>query len=147
MTDITNYRTDELTALFMCLFDEQSAPIMDPDDCTKLSVQPIYKLAVGLDTESTTITHQETYGKKKQKSVTMVDHCFCYTYQIAVGTEHYAIYRLPEQLFTFLDTLIDTLHYLNMGADYPAKCIIWVANLSHEFSFIKYKLFQMHVCI
>ncbi|MBO5811025.1 MAG: hypothetical protein J6R32_09395 [Bacteroidales bacterium] len=146
MTDITNYRTDELTALFMCLFDEQSSPIMDPDDCTKLSVQPIYKLAVGLDTESTTITHQETYGKKKQKSVTIVDHCFCYTYQIAVGTEHYAIYRLPEQLFTFLDTLIDTLHYLNMGADYPAKCIIWVANLSHEFSFIKYKLFQMLEC-
>ena len=146
MTDITNYRTDELTALFMCVFDEASAPAMDPDDNSKLSVQPIYKTGIGLDTESTTITHQEVYGKKKKKKVTLVDHCFCYTYQLAVGTQYYAVYRLPQQLFTFLDTLIDTLNYLNMGCDYPAKCIIWVANLGHEFSFIKYKIMQLLEC-
>lgn len=146
MTDITNYRQDELTALFMCVFNECSAPGMDPDDPVRLAAQPIYKTAIGLDTESTTITHKDYYGKDKSKYVTMVDHCFCYTYQIAVGTEYYAVYRLPSQLFDFLDTLLDTLKYLNMGQNYPAKCLIWVANLSHEFSFIKYKLFQLLEC-
>lgn len=142
MTDITKYREDELTALFMCEFNEMSKALRDPID-NSLIAQPIYKTCIGLDTESTTISHDtEVKVKGKYRKMTVVDHCFCYTYQVSVGTQHYAIYRTIDELLNFFDVLIDTLEYLQIGNEHRAKCLVWVANLSHEFSFIKYKLFD-----
>ena len=146
MTDITNFRNDELTALFMLEFREMSAALHDPET-GDLIAQPIYKTCIGLDTESTTISHQtDVKVKGKYRKMTVVDHCFCYTYQVSVGTQNYAIYRTVEELLNFLDILIDTLEYLQIGNETRAKCLIWVANLSHEFSFIKYKLFERLQC-
>lgn len=144
VTDFTNFRPDELTALFMCELSERSAPLISEEG--KVQAQPIFKTAIGLDTESTTLSHVEEIGKKKKRKITVVDHCFCYTYQVAVGRNFYAIYRNVDDLLAFFDAAIDTINYLNMGEETPAKCIIWVANLSHEFSFIKYKLLHAMEC-
>lgn len=144
MTDFTSFTTDEITAMIMCEFTTRSAPLINNEG--SVQAQPIFRTGIGLDTESTTISHKETVGKYKRKTLTVVDHCWCYTYQVAVGRNFYAIYRDIEDLFNFFDVAIDTINYLNIGEDVPAKALIWVANLSHEFSFIKYRLLHRIEC-
>lgn len=140
-TDVTSWNDDELTALFMMIFTDTTQPLINEDG--KITAEPIYKTGIGFDTESTTISHYETKGKRKQF---VVDHCFCYMYQIAFGENYYALYRNFNKILHVFDILIDTLNYLNVGQAAPAKVLIWVANLSHEFSFIKYKIMQHMEC-
>lgn len=137
MIDVTNYTNDELTALFMMIFNDTTTALTEDE---KIIAAPIFKTGVGLDTESTTISHTDEKGNF------VVDHCFCYTYQVAYGTEHYAIYRNVNELLNSFDILIDTIKYLNMYSETPAKVLIWVANLSHELSFIKYKIMHHMEC-
>lgn len=139
LTDITNLKKSDLIILLNELIQDTTAPIYSPDNPEKVIARPIYTTGIGLDTESTTITH---YDEKTKK--TIVDKCFCYTYQISVGEHHYAIYRTPEQLLMFIACLNSLLESRNRkhaeyGEPIP-ECIIWVANLSHEWSFLKYRL-------
>ena len=142
MTDFTNYDFISLQKMLSGQLVETTAPIYSPDDPEKIVAKPIYKTGIGFDTESTTITHKVKDKNGKQKTV--VDYCFLYTYQIAVGTEYYAIYRTYKQFETFITVLNSVLkqkckNEINNGRP-PAKCLIWVANLAHEWSFIKYRI-------
>ena len=138
MFDITNYTNDELTALFMLIFNDATKPMFNENG--KLTAPPVFKTGVGLDTESTTISHYDEKGNF------VVDHCFCYTYQISFGVDYYAIYRNINELLNAFDVLIDTIKYINMNNETPARVIVWVANLSHELSFIKYKIMGRLEC-
>lgn len=135
MIDFTNYDKCQLEGLLLLLLDETTTAIRDGD---KTIVDPVFKTGIGFDTESTTI-----YANDTRKTV---KDCFCYSYQVAVGENHYAIYRTLEQFIDFLKILVDVVKYKNMGAESPAKCYIWVANLSHEWSFVKYKIFDEFEC-
>lgn len=140
MTDISNYNKYELEGLLLLLLDETTTPVIEEkDDGTiKTVVEPVFKTGIGFDTESTTIYTDDT-----QKTV---KDCFCYTYQIAIGAEHYAIYRTMEQFIEFFSVLQDVVNYKNMDSESPAKLYIWVANLAHEWSFIKYAMFDRFNC-
>lgn len=138
MTDFTSYTNDELTALIMTLFTDATTALKDGDG--NVTAEPIFKTGIGFDTESTQIDHIDENGK------IVIDDCFCYSYQISMGAEHFAIYRNIEQFTNFMTVLIDTLTYINSNAETPAKCLIWVANLSHEFSFIRYHLMREFEC-
>ena len=117
MTDFTSYTNDELTALIMMMFNDATAAIKDGEG--NVTAEPIFKTGIGFDTESTQIDHTDENGKR------VIDDCFCYTYQIAIGAEHYAIYRHIDQFINFMTVLIDTLTYINSNVETPAKCIIW----------------------
>lgn len=139
MTDFTAYDKYQLEGLLMLLLNDTTAAITEEnDDGVKTVVNPVFKTGIGFDTESTTIYTDETHKTVKD--------CFCYTYQIAVGTEYYAIYRTIEQFIEFFRVLIDVVQYKNMDVESPAKCYIWVANLSHEWSFIKYRMMNEFNC-
>lgn len=106
-----------------------------------------YYTGGGFDTESTTIKTVDEKGK------TNIQHCFCYLFQFSVGNTVYFV-RTLKQFNIFITKLINYLknketikvkvfnsetkraEYKNI---YP-KFIFWVANLGHEFSFIKSEL-------
>ena len=151
MTDFTNYDYFTLRKMLSGLLCETTAPIFSPDNPEKVVAEPVYKTGIGFDTESTTITH--TVKDKNGKEKTVVDYCFLYTYQIAVGTEYYAVYRTFDQFIMFIKALAQTLalkRQTDIDNGYiPAKCLIWVANLAHEWSFIKYRItehFEIEKC-
>lgn len=129
--DVARILTNELT--------HTTKPVYSPDNPKKVVGEPVYKTGIGLDTESTTIKH---YDKKHYKWI--VDSCFCYTYQISIGTKYYAIYRTIEEVIAFfriLNQILKSKNDMSMSIGEPcAKCWIWVANLSHEWSFIKYQM-------
>lgn len=146
MFDFTAFNKDQLTELLIKLFDKTTNPIYSPDDEKKVIGEPIYYRGIGLDTESTTIKHTVEIGKKKKKKKTIIDACFCYTYQLAIGTVEevasgnywYAIYRRYDQLIDFLTVLHKVISEKNKEREVNAKSWIWCANLSHEWSFLKY---------
>ena len=139
MIDFTNYTREQLAEFLNIMLRDKTNPIYSPDDNNKIIGEPIYKCGIGLDTESTTITHVDDKAKK-----TVVDSCFCYTYQVSVGKNAYAIYRHIDKLIVFFKVLNQILKAKNdecmrQGVPCP-KCIVWVANLSHEWSFLKYRM-------
>lgn len=135
MTDFTHYSRHELTALLALLFKDTTQPIYSPDDENKIIGEPVYFNGIGLDTESTTIKHQA------DDNSWIVDSCFCYTFQVSAGPEHYAIYRTVGELMEFFKALNAVLYDNDFQAKLegrpPAKCFVWVANLAHEWSFLK----------
>ena len=101
------------------------------------------KCGVGFDSESTTISHVETKkvrGKERKKTV--VDMCFNYAYQFAVSPEHYVILRTEQQMINFLRCLVECTKEYNREFGIESRLIIWCANLSHEWSFIKKAIFD-----
>ena len=95
MTDFTNYNKYALEALLMTLIDDTTQAITEEkgDGTTKTVVNPVFTTGIGFDTESTTRYTDDTHKTVKD--------CFCYTFQIAVGTKHYAIYRTLQQFVDF----------------------------------------------
>ena len=134
MTDFTNYDKNELFIMLGTLLNETTQAVTEENDKgeTKTTDAPIYTTGIGFDTESTTIYTDDTRKTIKD--------CFCYSYQVAVGAEHYAIYRTLEQFIEFLKVLQSVLEYHKEAYGTNAKVYIWVANLAHEWSFIKYRL-------
>ena len=158
MFDFTNYTQQQLYMLLSTLFTETTKPVYSPDDENKVIGEPIYIRGIGFDTESTTIKHTV---KQKKHEKTVIDHCFLYTYQIAIGTikeiengeYYYAIYRTHEDFINFVSVLGKVLEMKNKAREIEksprAKCWLWVGNLSHEWSFIKYDMcnrFNLQKC-
>lgn len=139
MTDFTSYDKYQLEGLLMMLLNDTTAEVTEDNDGEiKTVVSPVFTTGIGFDTESTTIYTDDTHKTVKD--------CFCYTYQVAIGTEHYAIYRTLDQFLDFLHILSDVVSYKNIDCESPAKVYIWVANLAHEWAFIKYRLMNEFNC-
>lgn len=111
-----------------------------------------YNVGGGLDTESSTKYHfvYNTHMDGSVDSKPVVDFCFCYAYQIAIGHNVF-ILRTIKQLADFITYVV---HYLQnlptieikrydpdknhiVKEHYHPKFILWVANFSHEFAFLK----------
>lgn len=140
MYDISNFNSCELRDLFyrQLIGEGVTAPAE--------GVLPLFKIGCAYDTESTTITHDELERVKKNGEKvfkTVIDNCFCYSYQFAIG-ENYAIYRRKEQITNALKILIEVVK--DIREKYPdyenAVCCVWGANLAHEWAFIKNELTQ-----
>ena len=90
------------------------------------------------DTESTTISHIENEGKEDEKTV--IDHCFVYHIQFALDEEYYS-FRSFNDFKGFFCRFIGEVKEKQAMYDEedapPPKMIIWVANLSHEWAFMK----------
>ncbi|MBR6502619.1 MAG: hypothetical protein IKT42_04180 [Clostridia bacterium] len=85
------------------------------------------------DTESTTITHVETYKVKgKEKQRTVIDSCFVYHIQFAIDENYYS-FRCFADFIPFLRNLLEYLK----NQENDGKFVIWVANMSHEWAFMK----------
>lgn len=123
------------------------------DDNGKTLIPSYFKCGIGFDTESTTIFEERTKevkdadtGEKKTITVNVITDCYCYIYQVAVG-ESVEFYRTSYEFFNFLKELKAAVDKYNKIYDGRTKAIIWVANLAHEWSFIKYgltKLFKVN---
>lgn len=115
----------------------------------------------GLDTESTTISHTIQEGKNKDGSLkykTVIDSCFVWVYQIAINNDIYLL-RTIAQFTAFVENLVEKLKSIEPieSRRYDSdkkriekiwiwpKFVLWVANLSHEFSFIKNVLANMPI--
>lgn len=111
-----------------------------------------YYTGGGIDTESSTAWHftekVSRSGVVEKKPI--VDYCFCYCYQFAIGQRIY-IFRTLKQVRAFLLQLIkwlqnqppisvksydEELHRVVLK-DFHPKFILWCANFSHEFAFLK----------
>lgn len=101
------------------------------------NIPSLYKIGMGLDSESTTITHTEIKGKRKKRQITVVDNCFCYAWQFAFNKDNAVIVRTIEHIMNVLIDIVDTVKALNERTENNAIFIIWCANLSHEWSFLK----------
>ena len=104
-------------------------------------VRPLFKIGCAYDTESTTLQHKEldrVTKKGKEIYKTVIDACFCYSYQFAIG-DNYAIYRTPQAFINALSILVDVVHDIQLEFPDDAKpiCTVWAANLAHEWAFIK----------
>ena len=134
MTDITTYDQMNLAKLF------ESLLINGGITTAVESVNPLFKIGCAYDTESSTLQHKEIDHYKKDKTPvyhTVVDTCFCYSYQFAIG-EYYAIYRRREAFLMCLTTLVDTVKKLTARPEFEnAVLCIWCANMAHEWAFIK----------
>ena len=97
----------------------------------------VYRCACGFDSESTTITHTETRGKKHPKEYTVVDYCFNYAWQCSFAPNHAEIVRTKHAVIALLTDIVDTVKAANERLGVDAIYIIWCANLAHEWSFIK----------
>ena len=93
------------------------------------------------DTESTTIGHTEKVektidGEKQTVEQYVIDDCFVYHIQFAIGSQYYT-FRSFSDFFGFFSILLETVKAHNKADDINSKLIIWVANMSHEWAFIK----------
>lgn len=97
-----------------------------------------FKIGAAYDTESTTIMHKEKINPKDDDSAEryVIDNCFVYHIQFAIGENYYA-FRTFSDFAEFFNDLLTVIEEINTTHDTNAKLIIWVANLSHEWSFIK----------
>ena len=107
------------------------------------TIPALFKCGVGYDSESTTITHNEVVkiGKKDHKR-TIVDYCFNYAYQISITKDAYIISRTKYETMRFLRMLVNAVKAYNVSRGTNAILIIWCANLSHEWSFVKRELYK-----
>lgn len=102
------------------------------------NIPAIYNTGGGFDSESTTITHkeQEKHGKRITEK-TVVDACFCYAWQYSFNKSGGHIVRRKEQIINVVKDIVETVKAVNKENGNDAIFIIWCANLSHEWSFIK----------
>lgn len=97
-----------------------------------------FTIGAAYDTESTTIMHKEKINPKDEDSAEryVIDNCFVYHIQFAIG-DNYFTFRTFQEFNEFFNDLLITLKYINHTNNAAGKLIIWVANLSHEWSFMK----------
>lgn len=86
-----------------------------------------YAVSGGIDTESTTISHTE-------KNKIIVDHCFCYMFQLSLGDNIFLI-RNIDDFKKLLTNIIDSMPKGKNSKN--NRLLLWCANLSHEWSFLK----------
>lgn len=92
-----------------------------------------YLTGCGYDTESTTIKHEEIDNDIKR---TVIDSCFVYHIQFAID-EQYFSFRTFRDFCTWFDELLKTVKNDSVSRETKPKLLIWVANLSHEWAFMK----------
>lgn len=105
----------------------------------------IFKTAIAYDSESTTITADEVLRVKKDGTKVMhkvVKQCFCYAYQVAINDTGGDIFRDPSEVVEFLHRAVAAVNNYNKIHDTKAVLIIGVANLAHEWAFIKKYLYE-----
>ena len=85
------------------------------------------------DTESSTIMHTEEINGEKHYCI---DACFVYHIQFAID-ENYYTFSTFRDFITWLQYYIQFIQQENVSRETPSKMIIWVANLSHEWAFMK----------
>lgn len=107
------------------------------------------------DTESTTESHIEKVTKttvddmtgekvKKEVEQIVIDNCFVYHIQFAIGDKYYS-FRSFTDFFKFFSLLLDTVKAANQMYDRNSKLIIWVANMAHEWAFMKNYLSEFNI--
>lgn len=104
------------------------------------NVTPIFKTAAGYDSESTTITVERVERVKKDGTPvtkTYVKHCFCYAWQYAIDTDGAEIPRTSGGIIELLRETVAAVQFYNKLHDTDAVLLIGVANLAHEWAFIK----------
>lgn len=97
-------------------------------------------VGMGFDTESSTIFDKEIVkfknlltGKKEEKEIDVVKDCFCYSYCFSLDEKIYH-FRYASEMIEFLQLLSE---YANKYLTKKHKIIIWIANMPHEWAFIK----------
>lgn len=103
--------------------------------------ESFFEIGGGFDTESTTISEKTS---KHGKIQTNVLQCFAYAYQFSIGT-NVLIFREISEVRNFLKDFLTELINFNIKRKNKVKFIFWVANLSHDFQFIKELLKEFHV--
>lgn len=94
-------------------------------------------IGAGYDTETTTIKHTETIDGIEYERA---DFAFIYHYQFKINGV-YICGRNAEDIGVIFSELIAQMQELHRGA----RLIIWVANLSYEFSFVKKQLAEIGI--
>lgn len=92
--------------------------------------ESFFEFGGGFDTESTTIKHTVDNN-------VIIDNCFLYCWQFSIGNNVFII-RNHNDFMTFMRKLIDcvkTARHVNRCKS--AKMLFFVANLSHEYAFLK----------
>ena len=92
-----------------------------------------YITGCAYDTESTTLMHTE---QTQDDERTIIDACFVYHIQFAIG-EQYFSFRHFSDFFTWFDEFVARVKADSVSRETKPKMIIWVANFSHEWSFMK----------
>lgn len=125
--NITSYTYDELKA--------HIANVLTLGGVTASAekVPSLFIRGGAIDTESTTITHTDDKGN------TVIDACFCYTFQLGIGKD-YAIYRTKDEFIAALRAVVDAVTLINELSGNDVKFILWCANLCHEWSFLKHDI-------
>ncbi|MCQ2088081.1 MAG: hypothetical protein MJZ37_08495 [Bacilli bacterium] len=143
MIDFTDFNSDGQKYIIKQVLNNCTVEIVDGD---RIVCESIFMNGCGFDTESTTITHKApdfvTPRGRVIKGKTTVIDCFCYTFQVAVGTGYYAIFRYMYQFLDFFENLIAAVNEINAENNTNALCIMWVANLAHEWAFVKHRLHE-----
>ena len=105
-----------------------------------------YTIGGAYDTESTTIAHKEKVKPSDDNSPEryVIDHCFVYHIQFAIGENYFAFRSFPD-FVTFFSELLVTIRYINETTESKSKFIVWVANLSHEWSFFKNEISKFNI--
>lgn len=96
-----------------------------------------YYIGGAYDTESSTIKHRKKQKiGKKEFETTIVDACFLYHLQFAIGEDYYS-FRTISSFMNWFESLVTYIKNHSIEHEENPKFIIWVANLSHEWAFIK----------
>ena len=109
------------------------------------NVTPIFRTAAGFDSESTTITGERVERMKKDGTPvykTYVKHCFCYAWQYAIETDGAEIPRTKDGIINLLRETVAAVQFYNKLHDTDAVFLIGVANLAHEWAFIKKAIYD-----
>lgn len=93
-----------------------------------------YYTGCAYDTESSTL-YKDVVDKDGNVDK-VVDNCFVYSIQFAVG-DTYFWFRSFAQFIPFLTELIAKIKQDRSEREHDAKMIVWIANLNHEWAFIK----------
>ena len=139
MTDFTTYDSTHLRELIRSLIAEKGIT------ASIENLPPLFRVGCGYDTESTTIKERvldRTTKSGKEIFRTDVKACFNYAYQLSLTPDYYAIYRYKEQFINALQCIVDAVRAYNEHNETNAVFIIWCANLSHEWSFIKADIYN-----
>ena len=109
---------------------------IDLSQCTASvkNCESYYLTGCGYDTESTTIMHKEQ--EKDDNEKTVIDACFVYHLQFAIDEQYFA-FRTFSDFLSWFDILLDIVKRDSVSRETKPKLIIWVANLPHEWAFMK----------
>lgn len=109
---------------------------IDFDSYTKSvnSCDSYYRTGCAYDTESTTISHTEKV--KDDDDRTVIDYCFVYHIQFAIGSTYYS-FRTFQEFFEWFVYFVNVVKENSLQREEHPKCVIWVANMAHEWAFMK----------